>query len=401
MQPLEGVRVVDCSHDLAGPHAGRLLADFGADVIRIEYARRMDVLRGGRKDDRFYDKHPRWLQVNRGKRSLTLDFHRPDDVAIFKGLVRVSDVVLDNSRPGVLDRHGLGWEVLRALKPDLVMVVAPAYGCTGPEAHYGGYGASIEALSGVETLTAYERGGRPRRVREVDITNGFVAACAVMTGLVWRQESGCGQLIEESQLEATIATLGGEHFLELVMSGTTTLPVGNRHPRFAPHGCYPCVGDDRWVTIAVRTDAEWTRLCGVIGRGDLAADPGLASPAGRAARHAALDASIAEWTRSRTPDEAMTALQAVGVPAGAVRDQAALATDPHLAARRWILEAEDGSGRYPGDPVRLSDGPARVHRRGPRLAEHQREIVCDLLARPEGDVRIPAEEEIATAYEME
>lgn len=398
MLPLDGVRVIDCSHDLAGPHAGRLLGDLGADVVRIEYAKRLDVLRGGRLDDRFYDRHPRWRQVNRNKRSLCLDFARDDDRAIFRDLVRVSDVVLDNSRPGVLERHGFGWADLSALTPDLVMVVAPAFGSGGPESAYAGYGASIEAMSGIQTLTAYAAGARPVRVREVDITNGFVAACAVLTGLVARDQTGRGQYLEESQLEATISALAGEHFLEWVATGHQTLPVGNRHPRFAPHGCYPCAGET-WVTLAVQDDAEWPRFCGAIGRPDLAEDPALGTAAGRAARHDELDAAIAAWTATRSPDDAMVALQAAGIAAGAVRDQAALVRDPHLVARGWVQHAQDGSGRFPGPPFRFDGEVPPVRRRGPLLAEHQREIVCDLLGRPESDVRLPRDDEIRTAYE--
>jgi len=217
-RPLDGVRVVDLTHEWAGPHATRMLADFGADVIKVEYVRRMDIMRLARTEGCAYNHHPRWLQLHRNKQSVTLDLKQPDDAEIFKELVRLADVVVESSRPGVLARLGLGDDVLRALRPDLIMVSMSGFGQTGPEASYAGYGGCLEAVSGLQALTAYERDGRPMRVREMDVINGVSGACAIMTALVHRRQTGQGQRIDLSQLETTTGALVGAHLLEYVMN---------------------------------------------------------------------------------------------------------------------------------------------------------------------------------------
>ncbi len=396
--PLAGVRVVDLTHDWAGPHATRLLADFGAEVIRVEHVRRLDLMRLARTDDRAYDRHPRWLQLNRNKRSLTLDLGTPDGAAIFRDLVRVSDVVVESSRPGVLDRLGLGYPALSAIRPDIIVVSMSAFGQTGPEAGYAGYGGCLEAVSGAQGLTAYEAGGRPMRVREMDVINGLAGACAIMTALEHRRQTGVGQRVDCSQLETTTGGLIGEHLLEYVMNGTQQLPAGNRHPWFAPQGCYRCRGDDAWVVVTIRSDEEWVRLCEVIDRKDLI--PVGATREERRRRHAELDRAIEAWTEGRSPREAMAALQERGIAAGAVLDVAEIAADPHLARRGYFQRAADGR-RFPGLPFRLSDGVGAIARPGPALGEANEDVICGLLGRPRGDVVPVNEDEIGTAFDPE
>ncbi|MDY7012194.1 MAG: CoA transferase, partial [Cyanobacteriota bacterium] len=260
-QPLNGIRIVDLTHDWAGPHATRLMADYGAEVIKIEYPQRLDGMRGAYLERK--NKHPRWWQMNRNKASITLDLHVPEQVEALKELIRRSDVVVDNSRPGVMERWGLGYDTLKALRPEIIMVAMSAFGATGPESHYAGYGGCIEALSGLQILTAYERGGDALRVREMDVTNGIMGACAIVTALIHRQRTGEGQWIDLSQREAC-TWLMGEHLLEYTLNGTQTLPLGNRHPVYAPQGCYRCQGDDRWLVLTVRSEAEWETFCQVL-----------------------------------------------------------------------------------------------------------------------------------------
>jgi crotonobetainyl-CoA:carnitine CoA-transferase CaiB-like acyl-CoA transferase len=400
--PLEEIRILDLTHDWSGPHATRILADFGADVIKVEYVRRIDGMRGGRLEDRAYDRHPRWLQINRNKRSVTLDLKKPRNRDMFLDLVRLADALVENSRPGVMEGLGLGYAELSGLKSDLIYLSMPAFGATGPEAGYAGYGAAIEGLSGLQSLTAYEPNGRPKRVKEMDVTNGVVGACALMTAIVHRQRTGRGQHIDLSQLEAASHTLMGEHFLEFTMNGRQSLPVGNRSLQHAPQGCYPCLGQDRWIALTVQSDSQWQALCAVIVRPDLAESPELAEVLGRVRRHAELDDVIAAWTRTRASHQVMGDLQAAGIPAGTVLTVADLASDPHLLARNWLLTGGHGdSPMFPGAPFRINGVNAGLRSAGPRLGEHNREILCGTLGYAEAAIPAVQERDIGTAFDPE
>ncbi len=398
---LHGVRVLDFSHDWAGPHATRLLADAGADVIKVEYPRRLDGMRGGHLEDERYNRHPRWWQLHRNKRSLTLDLTRAEHRDRALVLVRWADVVVDSSRPGVLDSLGLTWEVMHGQRPDLILLQMSAVGATGPDAQYGGYGGAIEPTSGVEAFTGYEGEERPRRIRELDVTNGIAGACAVITALVRRQATGLGAHIDLSQTEAAISTMAGDAFVAVAAGAAESRPLGNRHPSFAPHGCYPCRGDDRWIVLSVQTDDEWRALCRAIERPDLGTNPQLSHVAGRRQHADLIDDAISTWTRGRGHREAMEELQAGGIRAGAVFDAGDVANDPHLAARGWLLDAEDGSGRYPGAPFKFATDPVVVARRGPFLGEHDMEISTDVISLAPDQVEQLRVSDLGTAFDPE
>jgi crotonobetainyl-CoA:carnitine CoA-transferase CaiB-like acyl-CoA transferase len=397
--PLAGLRVIDLGHDWACPHAARVLADFGADVVKVEYPRRLDGMRGGERAGEAYNRRPRFHQLNRNKRSVALDLDRPADREALADLVRRSDVLMANARAGVLDRLGFGRDVLFGLKPDLIVLSMTAFGETGPDAAYAGYGGTIEALSGIQSLTAYDRGGAPRRIREMDVTNGILGACAVATALAERSRTGRGRWIDFSELEAATSALIGEHLLEHAVNGALTLPVGNRHPAHAPHGCYRCLGEDRWVVVAVTSEREWAGLCRALGHPEWERDPRFATAEGRRASHDALDALLEAWTRARTPQEAMERLQAEGVPAGAVLGSADLVADPHLAARGFFVEAQDASGRYSGFPVQFEHGGGEVRRRGPDLGADSAAVRCGLLGRPAAEIEPLEPERLGTAFD--
>ena len=395
------MRVLDISTMIAAPFSAALLADFGAQVIKIEYARRMDGMRGGRKENQAYDHHPRWLEINRNKLSITLDLKARKDVAVFKDLVRISDVVVESSRVGVLKGFGLGYDTLRALRPDLILLSMSGFGQTGPEASYAGYGGCLEPLSGIQGLTAYAPESRPVRVREVDVTNGVMGACALMTALFHRQRTGEGQWIDLSQLEACTFGLIGEQLLAFAANGAIAQPRGNRHECHAPQGCYRCSGDDRWVALVVRSDAEWKRLCDAVGWDGPRDDPRFATEEGRRHHHDEIDRLIEAWTATRTQEEVMTRLQQARLAAGAVLDVASLARDPHLAQRGFLRTARDGNGVHPGLPFVLPEGGGDVWRRGPRLGEHLADVLCALLGRPESDAVPPEFDKIGTAFDID
>jgi len=401
-QPLAGIRIIDLCHEWAGPHAGRLMADFGAEVIKVEYFRRLDHMRGPRKQNQMYDKPARYLQLNRNKRSVTLDLKEARDRGVYADLIRRSDVVLSNMRPGVLERLGFGYDALKALKPDIILVALSACGQSGPEASYCGYGAGLEAISGVQSVTAYGRDSEPRRIREMDVTNGIMGAAAIMTALVHRQRTGAGSFVDLSEVESPAHSLGGEHLLEYACNGRSTRPLGNRHPERAPHGCYRCQGDDAWVVISVGTSAEWAALCEATGHPEWRADPRFTTLEARLRHHDALDALIAQWTATQPKIAAMERLQAAGVPAGAVMDAADLHADPHLAARGYFRRPREAPDAplYSGFPFRLSGGGGEVRRPGPALGEANRDIVCGLLGRPPSDARVLSEDEIHTDFDL-
>lgn len=399
-QALNGVRVIDLTHSWAGPHGTRILADYGADVIRIEYVQRLCMCRGGRTDEQRYDKWAMWDQVNRAKKSLTLDLRDECHRAVFLDLVTVADILFDNARGGVLERVGLGYEDLKKIKPDIIMVSMSAYGKTGPDAALAGYGGTLEALGGIQNLTGYSPDGKPVRVKEVDVTNGVSGACAALTALFHKRRTGEGQWVDLSQLESAMHATIGEHLLQFAMNGSHKPIMGNRHARFAPHGCYACAGEDRWLTIVVRSDDEWSVFCDALGHAEWETDERFATAAARRRNHDELDRLVGEWTAQQDRDEAMRLLQERGVAAGAVNTVEDLARDEHLAARGFFVRATDGSpGLFPGFPARLSVTPAEIRAQGPKLGEHNDEVIRGLLGRPKEDVPTFTEQDIGTAID--
>lgn len=398
-QPLQGIRIVDLTHDWAGPHAVRVMADYGAEVIKIEYHARLDGMRGAYLDK--INDHPRWWQINRNKRSISLDLHDPEQLQALKELVRESDMVVENSRPGVLERLGIGYADLCKIRPDIIMVSMSAYGATGPESRYAGYGGAIEALSGVQALTAYDRDGDPMRVREVDVTNGIMGACAIMTALMHRQQTGEGQWVDLSERE-TSSWLIGEHLMEHAINGDQTLPLGNRHPCYAPQGCYRCEGEDRWLVLTIRSDEEWVRFCEVTGMSDLGGDARYARTDGRRVHHDEIDRAIEAWTVRHTPYHAMKQLQAAGLAAGMVANTADIAADEHLLAREWFQfhHGKDGK-RFPGFPFRFARGGGRFTQRGPDLDADNEAVLREQLGLPRTLLTAIAGQKLGTAFDTD
>ncbi|WP_428309383.1 CoA transferase [Hydrocarboniphaga sp.] len=363
--PLAGFRVLDFSHDWAGPHAARVFADYGAEVIKIEYPKHLDSMRGGRK--KTINGFPRFWQLHRGKHSVTLDLKRKDHLEFAQRLVKDTDLVLENCRAGVMERLGLGYEALRKIKPDIVMVSMSAFGMDGPYSKWAGYGGTIEAFSGLQALTAYDEASPRYRVREVDVLNGIFGLSAALTGLYHRQLTGEGQFIDVSETETT-CWLIGEFFAAASASGAEPAVHGNRHPHYAPQGCYACAGEDRWLTISVTSDAQWRALASIIGGEALARDPRYASADDRRAQHDHLDSLIQAWAAQQDRNEAMQQLQRAGVAAGAVFSSRDLANDLHLCERNWVQMAE--GVRFPGFPFQMHRGGAKVRSKGPDLGQH-------------------------------
>jgi crotonobetainyl-CoA:carnitine CoA-transferase CaiB-like acyl-CoA transferase len=236
----------------------------------------------------------------------------------------------------------------------------------------------------------------------MDVTAGVLGACAVMTGLLHRQRTGEGQYIDVSQLEVATHGTIGEHLLEYSMNGNVRLPLGNRHWKFAPQGCYRCKGDDKWLTLTIRSEDEWRSFCRVAGNAEWKSDPRFATNWDRIEHHEELDRLIEEWTVFQDQYEALSALQRAGIPAGAVLSPADLSGNPHLKERHYFMTAEDGTEKiFMGMPFRLSRGNGRIRWRGPDLGKHNRYVICDLLGRHEKDIQQINEDQIGTAFDSE
>lgn len=368
--PLAGVRVLDFTHDWAGPHAARVLADYGADVIKIEYPGLLDGMRGGYRER--IDDHPRFWQLHRNKRSITLDLKRESHHACCRRLAATADVVIENSRPGVMARLGLGYDELCALRGDIIMLSMSAFGATGPWAKYAGYGGTIEALSGLQSLTGYRGDNSARRVREMDVINGMFGTAAAMAALLHRQQTSRGQWIDLSETE-TCSWLAGAAIVGRDL-GVTPQRRGNRDPDHAPQGCYPC-SNSRWLVLTIRDDQEWNQLKKLMGAPDWMQAPDLDTVAGRHAAHDSIDAGIAAWTATHDAEKLEALLQDHSLAAGWVRDAADLINDAHLAARGWFQTLADV--RLPGLAFRFGRGGGQIKRRGPALGQDNEAIFTE------------------------
>jgi crotonobetainyl-CoA:carnitine CoA-transferase CaiB-like acyl-CoA transferase len=400
--PLESVRVIDLSHSWAGPHCTRILADFGAEVIKVEYVPRLCLLRGAKKTLKECNHHPAWFQVNRNKYSITLNLKIEEDRNILKSLIKQSNVVVHNSRTGVMEKLGFGYEDLVKLREDLIVLSMSAFGNTGPYSSYAGYGAVFEALGGIQCLSSYSKNAKPTRVREMDIINGVMGASAVMTALVHHQKTGEGQHIDLSQMEAATHATIGDHLLKYSLLGVQTPPMGNRHDCFAPQGCYRCRGKDKWVVITIRSEEQWRRFCLTLDRSEWIQDDRFATNAARKKNHDTLDELIGSWTRTRDSLEVMDMLQQEGIPAGAVLDVEEIAKNRHLQERGYFLQEEcDPNRKFMGTPYRQSQSNNRVRWRGPDLGQHNRHVLCNLLRRSGEEIKPIREEDVGTAYDPE
>lgn len=399
---LRGVRVLDLSQIRAGPKTARWLADAGAEVIKIESLKRPDrgAMRGLSPDELPIPEHQQrehnrygglgFDQLHRDKLSLALDLTTDEGKDLFKRLIAISDVVLENFSAGVMDRLGLGYQVLSELRPELIMLSMPAFGSTGPYRDHVGFGWGLEHQSGISARTGY-LGGPPMRTGTVtpDPLNGLHGATAVMAALVRRARTGEGQFIELAHWESTLA-LVGDWLLEHAFNDRSGGRIGNRHPLYAPQGCYRCAGDDEWVVLTVTNGEEWSALCAAIDRPDLESDERFATAPQRQRHHEELDAILEQWTRPRAKTEAMELLQQAGVRAGAVLSNEEALTQPQLAARGFLTSIEHPDGvahPYMNGPWQFSRTPMSVERAAPLLGEHNVYVLGELLGLSEAEQR--------------
>jgi benzylsuccinate CoA-transferase BbsF subunit len=334
---LKGVRILAFTTGYAGPYAGRLLANYGAEVIKIESRKGgLDTFRhyGQHKD---IDEAPRFIECNLGVRSMAINLKHPTGAKLIRDLAGKSDAILQNFRPRVLDKLGLGDEELRKANPKLVIVKLPGFGTEGPKSSYGTWGFNLTAFSGITYLWNHPEQDRPIGSQGVYPDHlGFVLGPTMMlAALMNSRRTGKGVTIDLAQIEGTAAVLGTT-YLETSVNGDDPKPKGNHYALAAPHGCYRCQGEDRWCVISVRDDDEWRSFCRVIGRAELVSDGRFKNLQLRIKNREALDAIVKEWAGARAPEEVMAKCQAAGVPASVVQSGADLLKDPQLRHRNYF-----------------------------------------------------------------
>ncbi|MDA0364339.1 MAG: CoA transferase [Chloroflexi bacterium] len=382
--PLEGVRIVDLSMFMSGPMAMQICADAGAEVVKVESLQRIDGWRGGGggPGDAPWEQSLTFNWVNRNKTGITLDLTDARGVALVKRLIADADVVIENYTPRVMPNFGLTYDVLREIKPDLIMISMPGFGLDVSWRDYVAFGMSTEQMSGMSHLTGYDDGPPLFTTTSGgDPFVGVLAATTILAALQHRRRTGEGQHVDLSQIE-TCTMYIGEMLAGWSLAGEDPGRVGNRHPTAAPHNTYLCA-DDRWIAIACEDDGEWSALASLIGHAEWATDGSpYANAAGRRTALNTLDAAIAAWTRPHGHIELMHRLQRAGVTAGAVMNGPELLADPHLAARdAFIPQDRPGVGvkHYPGQPYRFAFAPPPPTRRSPLLGEHTRDVLCGRL----------------------
>ena len=400
---LGGLRILDLSQVAAGPYATMFLGFMGAEVIKIESLSRMDINRGKARpspdDLRVYPdgdpgEHP-WnttahhVHRNINKRSLTLDLSAKRGKELFLELAKVCDVLVENYRGSVMDRLGLGYDVVSRLNPGLIYMKISSQGANGPEANYGSLGSTLEQTAGLASITGYDD-GLPLMTNLVypDPVVGILSFGALMTALRRRLKTGSGCLVDLSQREVTTMLLG-EAILDFSVTGRIAGTMGNRHRDMAPQGVYPCSGEDMWVAISVSSDEEWESLCRVMGQPHLASDSRFADPKSRRNNHDDIDLVISTWTETQDHYQVMYLLQAQGVPAAPVLKGGEVIDDPHLESRGFwdvVNHPEAGTYKQVTTPWLLSNSPRATSTPAPGLGEHNYQVLSGLLGLSKNEI---------------
>jgi crotonobetainyl-CoA:carnitine CoA-transferase CaiB-like acyl-CoA transferase len=377
MGPLAGVKVLELAHIMSGPTAGMLLADLGADVIKVERVPDGDDTR------RFAPptvngESSAFMMMNRNKRGIALDLKQPAAKAALLRMVERSDVVIENFRTGTMDKLGLGADVLRRINPALIYCVVSGYGLTGPDADKGGFDLVAQGLSGLMRITG-EPGGAPTKVGSpvTDINAGILAALGIVSAYVHRLRTGEGQVVDTSLLEAGVMQTFWQTAI-LLGSGREIGALGSAHPLTAPYQAFRTL--DGWITVGASNQVNYARLTQVLGAPELLADPRFRDNATRMANLPALVETLTRHFESRPSAHWLAQLDALGVPAGPVLTIAEMLEHPQVRAREMLVETQHpaaGATLAIGCPIKLSATPASVRRPAPVLGEHTREVLLE------------------------
>lgn len=382
--PLEGIRVLDFTHVYAGPTCTRVLAELGADVIKVEGLTRIDTVRMLLATDNSLMPEP-WNRGfyyslrNAGKRSLTAELTTAEGRELVRRLIPTVDVVAESFTPRVMKNFGLDYDSLKQVRPDIIMISLSGYGQTGPMSNWSAYGMGLEPASGISQTTGYADGPPIRSgISFTDPLSGFVGAGAVLAALHYRRRTGKGQYIDLSEQEAAIG-LTTYQILDYQMNGRRTTRRGNRSRIAAPQGCYRCAGDDDWLALSIASDGEWQAFCGAVGHPEWAEDERFRTVLGRHENHDALDALIETWTREQDHYEAFHLLQKAGVNAAPVLNGKELLFDAGLKAHsRFDLLEHAAQGLRPIPrhlAARFEGFEAKPKWAAPILGQHNREVL--------------------------
>ena len=383
--PLQGIRVIDLTRVLAGPFCTQSLGDLGAEVLKIEPPDRGDETRhfppfiGG--ESHYF------LGINRNKKSLVIDLQKPAGAGILHALVAKADILVENYRPGVMDRLGLGYDRLSGINPQLIYCAISGFGLTGPLRDKPSFDIVTQALSGALSING-ERGHMPVKlgIPLGDMVGGVFGPMAILAALHERSQTGCGRLIDISLHDGLIGMLG--YFAQLAfITGEDPPPVGSSHPNIVPYGSFPAA--DGSIIIAVLSESFWSKLCDALERPDLATDPRFATPTGRRDHRDEVDAEIAAVTRTRTVAEWEARLQEYDVPHAPVLGVTAALRHPHAVAREMVVEAEHaaiGPMRLAGRPIKFPGSPQRPSTAPPTMGQHTAEVLRELLGYGDAEI---------------
>jgi len=386
--PLSGVKVLDFSWVYAGPHASRLMAALGADVVKVESEYNPDGIRGGFSFQ--FDAEPTsnvsayYNEVNQGKRHLNLDLRTDRGREIALELMEEADVVMENYSPNFMDRIGLDYETIREANPEIVYLSMPGWGKTGPAKSYRAYGLIIQSMAGLDWISGFpEDPPTTSGMSWPDPVNAYMGLFSALVALYDRERTGEGAYVESALFEVTVSMMH-KPLSEYMNNGRMPERMGNRdEDRRYVQGAYPCEGEDRWAVVAVESDAEWERLCEVMDRPDLLADERFESQSRRLSNHDAVDEAIAEWTSERAREEVRTRLQAHDVPAGIVADERDLVEyDPQMRVREYFVRhdhPEVGERTFQGFPFESSLHDIQFTSRAPLFGEHTEEVLKEWL----------------------
>lgn len=375
---LQGIRVLDLTRVLAGPFCTLQLADMGAEVIKIERPQFGD-------DTHFFGPFKNgasgyFIMLNRGKKGITLDFKKPQAVEIFKEMVKQADVVVENFKPGVMDKLGIGYEELKKINPRIIYAAISGFGQYGPYWERPGYDILAQAMGGLMSITGFPDNPPTRVGSSVgDLSAGMYGALAIMMALFSREKTGKGQLVDVALMDS-IFSFCETNVVRYTVGGIIPGRVGSRHPLSAPFDIYQA--KDGYVVIAVANESLMAKLFKLMGKAELHQDPRFETDAKRSEHDQELKVVIEAWLADYTVEQAVAAMLAQGVPSSPVFTIPQVCNDPHLAAREMLVEIEHpvaGKVLIPGNPMKLSETPAAVSGTAPTLGQHNREVLASLL----------------------
>ena len=393
-QPLAGLKVLDFCWVAAGPMTTGYLAEYGATVVRVESRQRPDVLRGSPPfggTGKGLHRSGYYANYNANKHALGLNLAHPKAPGIVKRFVGWADLVTENFTPGTMERRGLAYDDLRAIKPDIIMFSTSMLGRGGPHESLPGFGAVLSSLSGMTGITGWpDRAPTNPYGAYTDFITPRFAVAAILAALDYRRRTGIGQHLDMSQLEVSLHFIAPA-LLDCALNGREGDRAGNRERAAAPHAAFPCRGEDRWLTIACLTDTHWQALRRVMGEPAWARDERFATLSGRKAHEDELESLVADWTRSRDAEELMQMLQAAAVPAGVVESNKGVIEDPQLEHRgHFVYYTHPEMGRHPvqRSEFRLPRARSEQNWPSPAIGAHTREVCRDILGM--GDEEIAA-----------